>query len=645
MGEKSIHILLVEDQKTHAELVSRAFESQADKFHIKVAYNLKEAREYLSEATPNLVITDLLLPDGKGTEFLQTQEDLQFPVIVMTSHGDEEVAVEALKVGALDYVVKSEETLADMPRIAKRALREWDHINQRKQAEEALRESEERYRSLYEGAPVGYLRLDAEGRITNVNKKELEMFGYTKEEMVGRFMWDFVLEKEEARKMIKAKMSGNIPSSKGLESVYIRRDGTTFPVLIDDFLVKDKNGRIEGNRLINRDITDIKKVEKEKRKLEDQLQKSHKMEAIATLGGGIAHQFNNALSPISIMLDMLKMEYSDDEKIVNYAKQMKVSTHRMAELTNQLLAYARGGKYQAEIITINEFIDHTLPIIQTSINPDIRIEMDLTSEMLNIEMDQTQMQMVLSAILVNASEAMEDKGLIRISTREEDIDEAFLKYHSSLKLGRYVCIKVEDSGIGMDKDTRERIFEPFFTTKFEGRGLGMASAYGIVKNHNGWISIYSEAEKGTVVRIYLPLTEALMEKSIKTAVEPIKGTGTILIIEDDQLVMDISRALLERLGYNVLAAMTGEEAVDIAKTFDGGIDIAILDLILPDMQGGTIYPLIMKVRPALKVIICSGYAINGPAQKILDAGAQAFIQKPFTVATLTEKLKEVLDKK
>ena len=263
---------------------------------------------------------------------------------------------------------------------------------------------------------------------------------------------------------------------------------------------------------------------------------------------------------------MLEMDYPGNEKIAKYTKQMKGSAHRMAQLASQLLAYARGGKYQAKTISIKDFVESTLPIVHLGINPDIELITDLIPYTLNIKADQTQMQMVLSAILVNASEAMEGKGFIRISTKAEDIDEDFSKYHSNLKPGPYVCIKVEDNGKGMNKETRDRVFEPFFTTKFEGRGLGMAAAFGIVRNHDGWISVYSEIGRGTVIRIYLPTIEAQEKEPKKPTVEPIKGAGTILLIEDEESVMDVNRALLEKLGYHVMGAITGEEAVNIAKT-------------------------------------------------------------------------------
>jgi len=516
-----------------------------------------------------------------------------------------------------------------------------NEIKHRKQTEKSLKESEERYRSLVELSPEAVF-VHQEGIIQYINRSGAEIFGTTNpEELIGKPAMELI--HPDFHEVVKSRIEriyNNRITLPFKELKYVRIDKEVIDVEATGTHI-EYSGKPATLSVI-RDITTHKQAEEEKMRLEAHLNQAQKMEAIATLAGGIAHQFNNALLPISVNLDMLEMQYPDDGKIANYTKQMKDSTHRMAQLTSQLLAYARGGKYQAQIIAINDFMDHTLPLIQHSLNPDVRIETDLTTKTLNIQADQTQMQMLLVAILTNASEAIEDKGFIRITAKNEEIDEGFAKHHPGLKPDHYVCIIVEDDGKGMDKETRDRIFEPFFTTKFEGRGLGMAAAFGIVKNHDGWISVYSEIGRGTVIRIYLPTIEAQEKEPEKSKVEPLKGTGTILIIEDEEMLMEVSHALLEKLGYNILKARTGKEAVDIAKTFDGDIDLAILDLILPDMKGGAIYPLIMKTRPNLKVIVCSGYSIDGPAQAILDAGAQDFIQKPFTVATISAKLNEAL---
>jgi len=295
---------------------------------------------------------------------------------------------------------------------------------------------------------------------------------------------------------------------------------------------------------------------------------------------------------------------------------------------------------------LDDFVIQTLPILQHDISPAVRVETHFP-KVSYIKADNAQMQMVLSAILANSNEAIEDEGLIKITGENKDVDEDFTKQHPGLKPGYHVCLTIEDDGKGMDEETRNRIFEPFFTTKFQGRGMGMAAVYGIVMNHDGWIYVDSELGKGTTVHIYLPAISAESKAQGATGVKQPEielaiGEGTILMIEDEDVVIEVTQAMLEMLGYRVMVAKTGKDAIHITETFDGQIDLALLDIKLPDMEGGKVYPLIMEVRPDLKVIVFSGYAIEGPARKILDAGAQDFIQKPFSLATLSEKLRKVL---
>ena len=329
---------------------------------------------------------------------------------------------------------------------------------------------------------------------------------------------------------------------------------------------------------------------------------------------------------------------------------MKSAAHRMSGLTDQLLAYAEGGKYQPKDLKLDDFLIETLPILQHDLSPEVRMETHFPKDISYINADNAQMQMVLSAILANSNEAIEEEGLIRITAENKDVNDDFTKQHPGLKPGPYVCLTIEDDGKGMDEETKTGIFEPFFTTKFQGRGMGMAAVYGIVKNHDGWISVDSQLGKGTIVRIYLPaISVGIKEQEPEEVKEPERelamGEGTILVIEDDEVLLEMNREILERLGYRVLEAKTGREGVEIAKTFDGQIDLALLDIKLPDMSGTQVYPLIMDARPDLKVVVCSGYSIDGPARKILDAGAEGFIQKPFLIAALAEKLKEVLKEK
>ena len=515
-------------------------------------------------------------------------------------------------------------------------------ITKRDQLEKALKDSEARFKKLFQHAPDAYYLSDLEGKLIDGNKAAEELVGYQKEELIGKnFLEVGILSEDQVPKAIES-LKKNVAGqpTEPEEFILIKKGGERLIVEIRTLLTEiDNKTAVLG---IARDIS-------KRKRFEEQLLHSHKTEAIAVLAGGIAHEFNNALTSIVGNIQLLEMVCADNKAVKKYTKAMMPSSHRMANLTSQLLAYAQGGKYQANFLSLSEFIEDTLPIIKPNIDPSIRINMDLPKDIFSVKADPIQIQMVLSAVMNNSAEAIEGEGQIKIGVNNMEIDAEFVKSHPGVNPGHYVCLTIEDDGKGMDEETESKIFDPFFTTKFMGRGLGMAAAYGIIRNHDGWIKVDSELEKGTAVHIYLPAIEAEEEVKKEAIVESkpeiAKGEGTILIIEDEEMVMNVTRAILEGLGYSVLEARTGKEAVEIVKTFNGDIDLALLDIKLPDISGDKAYPLIMKARPNLKVIVCSGYSIDSPARVILDAGAQDFIQKPFRVETLSKKLKKALEGK
>lgn len=510
-------------------------------------------------------------------------------------------------------------------------------ITSLKETEKALQESEEKYRILFENA-TDAIFMAQDGLIKFPNPKALEMIGYTEEEL-EKIPFADLLHPED-REVILERYKKRLAGDNDIPSTYSHRvrnkKGDELWVELNAIQIT-WDGRPAGLNFI-RDITQQKRIE-------SQLQQAQKLEAIATLAGGIAHQFNNALSPITVNLEMLEMDSSDDEDLINYVKPMRDSIQRMAQLTNQLLAYARGGKYRVKIISPSDLVRDTLPLIEHIIDPAIHIDTDLPRNILPIEADITQIQMVLTAVLQNASEAIKGEGLIKISSRNQEIDEASANSFPEIRTGSYVSLTIEDDGKGMDEQTKSRIFEPFFTTKFQGRGLGMAAVYGIIKNHGGWITVDSELDRGTTVRILLPMVKEKVKETKKPSIKPIKGIGTILVVEDEEAVLNTHRRVLEKLGYRILEARTGKEAIEIAYSFAGKIDLAILDVVLPDMDGKTICPFLMKARPNTKVLVCSGYTLEGLAQEILDVGAHGFIQKPFSVVTLSNEIKKLIEGK
>ncbi|MBW1822565.1 MAG: response regulator [Deltaproteobacteria bacterium] len=346
--------------------------------------------------------------------------------------------------------------------------------------------------------------------------------------------------------------------------------------------------------------------------------------------------------------ELLQMEYEGDNKIKKYGERLFGLTRRMTRLTSQLLAYARGGKYMEKHLSVSDLVKETLPLIKHSMNQSVRVVMNLEKDIPIIKADATQLQMVFYAVMSNASEAIEESGSIRVALQKKDVDDKYAMQHPGLKVGQYVQLTVEDDGKGLDQETKERIFDPFFSTKLQGRGLGMAASYGIIINHGGWIEIDSEPGKGAVVSIYLPVsanTEEVLLREEKEIAEIFKGEGTILIIDDEEVVLATSRLALEHLGYKVLTANTGMEAISIVETSGEDIDLAILDIGLPDISGDKVCQKIQELRPNIKIVVSTGYMVEDITDD-MKIKAQGFIQKPFSMSQMAIKLKEVLgDKK
>jgi PAS domain S-box-containing protein len=502
--------------------------------------------------------------------------------------------------------------------------------------QEELEEARDRYSHLYDFAPVGYLTVNEKGTVEEANLTFATMIGMERSALLGKPFSRFIQREDQDVYYLNFQ---RLLESRALQSFKLRlakKDGSDFFTNLECMLIRENDSAPKQIRIVVSDIT-------EQKELEWRLRQAQKMESIAKLAGGIAHQFNNALFVIEATTDLLEMQVPKEEVTSEYIASIKKSTARMTQLTRQLLAYARGGKYEVKDISLRVLVRNALPLLQHTLDPAIYIETHLADDILKTKGDLTQFVMVLSILLSNAADAIEKEGHVKISCRNELITKEDAKGFPGLLPGPYVSLTVEDNGRGMDEETKGRVFEPFFTTKFLGRGLGLAAAYGIVKNHGGWISIESQLGRGTSVCVYLPaVRESEEKKAQRVHKEPLKQIGTILLIEDEVAVVATLRKLLERLGYNVLEAKTGKEAIRLTRAYDGAIDLAILDVFLPDMNGNKIYPLIKEFRPDLKVLVFSGYSIEGPAQEILDAGAHGFIQKPVSVEVLSEKLKELL---
>ncbi|UCF95344.1 MAG: response regulator, partial [Desulfobacterales bacterium] len=368
-----------------------------------------------------------------------------------------------------------------------------------------------------------------------------------------------------------------------------------------------------------------------------------KMEAIGTLAGGIAHDFNNILMGIqgnaSLMLLKIDSSHPNYEKIKNIEKYVQSGT----ELTRQLLGFARRGRYLVQTTDLNEIIAKSSAMFGRA-KKEIQINTQLQDGLWTVEVDQGQFEQVLLNLYVNAWQAMPEGGDLYLQTENVILDEDFVKPYE-VEAGKYVKVNVVDTGTGIDKATRERIFEPFFTTKEMGRGtgLGLASVYGIIKGHGGYINVDSEKGRGTTFSFYLPASEKKVPEEQETAVALARGTETILLIDDEEMIIEVGREMLEELGYQVLLATSGKEAIEVYQNNHAEIDLIIMDMIIPGISGGEIFDKLKAINPKVKVLLSSGYSINGQASKILDRGCDGFIQKPFDVQQLADKIREIME--
>ncbi|MCP4371196.1 MAG: response regulator [Deltaproteobacteria bacterium] len=498
-------------------------------------------------------------------------------------------------------------------------------INKLRLAQKSLKEGEERYRTLFEYNPIETITVDHDARVTGYNLVKANSGNKVPE--IGDIMYKDYAGKHnismynELMECMKSNISKEFPEQK--------YNGNVLYIRIAPFS--------KGAIITALNIT-------KQKQLQTQLEQAKKMDAISTLAGGIAHQFNNILSGVTGNTELLQMEFAGNKKIIKYSDRLFGLTHRMTRLTSQLLAYARGGKYLEKQLSITELVEETLLLLKHSMNQSVKVVMDLKKDIPIIKADATQLQMVFSAVINNAAEAIEGSGSIRVSLQNKDVDDKYAMQHPGLKVGQYVQLTVKDDGKGLDRETRERVFEPFFSTKHQGRGLGMAASYGIIINHSGWIEIDSEPGKGAVVNIYLPASAETEEVSLSEEKEISnisKGEGTILILDDEEEVIDTCRLVLEHLGYKVLTAKTGMEAIGIVDTTGEDIDLVILDIGLPDMMGEKVCLKIQELRPNIKVVVSTGYMLDEISDN-MKINAQGFIQKPFSMSAMAMKIKEVL---
>lgn len=514
-------------------------------------------------------------------------------------------------------------------------------ISSRKQAERALRESEAKYRELVQNANSIIMRRDTQGTITFFNEFAQDFFGFTEDEILGKnVVGTIVPERDSSGRDLAAMIQdiGRHPEKYATnENENMRRDGERVWVAWTNKAIRDKDGNVLEILCIGNDIT-------ERKQLEAQLQQAQKMEAIGTLAGGVAHDFNNLLMGIQGRTSLMLMRADPSDPHYEHLKGVEEFVQSASNLTRQLLGFAKGGKYEVKPTNLNEMLTRSSNMFART-KKEISIYKKYQEDIWAVDVDQGQIEQVLFNLYVNAWQAMPGGGELYLETENVTLSKKFVRPFQ-VEPGIYVKMSITDTGIGMDEKTQQRIFDPFFTTKDMGRGtgLGLASAYGIITNHGGIIEVFSKKGEGTAFTIYLPVSEKGIEEEEKVSDKIEKGTETILLVDDEEMILEIGRDLLNAMGYQVHTARSGIEAVELYKGQSDSIDLVILDMIMPEMGGGQAYDRMKEINPDLKVLLSSGYSIDGQAHEIMERGCNGFIQKPFSLTELSAKIREILQK-
>ena len=520
----------------------------------------------------------------------------------------------------------------------------FQDITKRVVAEEALRESEEKYRNILASIEEGYFEVDLAGNIMFFNDASCKLIGYPADELIGMNNREFTsprTAKEMLKTFNRVYKSGKPAQIADFE--IITKSNVKKHLELSASLMRDSEHQPIGFRGIVRDVTARLKSQKEKERLASQIQHAQKMESIGTLAGGIAHDFNNLLMGFQGNISLMLLDLEEDHPHAEYLKNMESYVLRGSELTRQILGFARRGKYQVKTTNINDLLDKSAEMFSRT-KKEITIHTKFQDDLWPVDVDRGQLEQVLLNLFVNAWQAMSGGGEIYIETKQAYLEDDYDKPYE-IAPGPYVRISITDTGIGMDDDIQQKIFEPFFTTKAVGRGTGMglASAYGIIKNHGGIINVYSEKGHGATFKIYLPASDKTVPKEKPKTQKLLKGTETILLVDDEDMVIDIGKEILEKLGYTVFTAASGTEALSLFKNNHTEIDLVILDMIMPDMSGRDTFENLKTCQSDVKVLLSSGYSIDGQATEIINSGCRGFIQKPFSLKQLSRKMREILD--
>jgi PAS domain S-box-containing protein len=636
-----LRVLLLEDRLNDARLVvhelrQAGFEPQWERVDGEAEYV-----ERLSQPW-DVILADYSLPqfDAIAALKLVRERGIETPFIIVSGSIGEDTAVEAMKQGATDYLLK--DRLVRLGPAVKQAL------EQRQMHAAQLRLSAERDQLLQrlklhiERMPLAYILLDAQLRITDWNPAAERIFGFAREEAIGmsppfeRLVPPHA--QAETASVIERVVSGELTAHAVHDN--LTKAGRTITCEWFDTLLMAADGSFSGLLCLVQDISD-------RRRLEEQIRQAQKMEAIGRLAGGVAHDFNNLLTVISGYTDMALDSLRQDDPTREILEEVHKAGNRAAALTRQLLAFSRKQVLMPVVLDLNDLVRELEKMLVRLIGEDIDLAIRPAPRLWPVRVDAGQMEQVVMNLVVNARDAMPEGGKLTIETSNITLGDEYARKHAEARAGDHVLLAVTDTGAGMDEATQARIFEPFFTTKGpdRGTGLGLSTVYGIVKQSGGHIAVYSEPDRGTCFKIYLPSAQAPTATSGSAASSGpvLQGSETVLLVEDEAAVRALARTALKQRGYRVLEAADGADALRIAAEFAEPIHLLATDVVMPHMSGRELAERLVPLRPALRVLFLSGYMDDAIVRHGLLESTAAFLHKPYTPQALAAKVREVLD--
>ncbi len=641
-------ILIVDDEPLLCKSLSELMKLQG--YNSFSAYSGKDAELMLSEHEFDLALIDMNLPDTDGHYLMDHIRSISPETlsIIITGEVSMDSVIGALKRGAYDYVRKPIEP-EYLTKVIRNALEQKKLKSENKIVNDKLHLSEERYRSLVQNSPDIIYTLDVNGRFTFINSAAKILLGYENGSLIGKHFSEIIHDDdlEKAEGLFNDRRTGDRATSSAelkLKMAPSLAKISKFNALTVELKcsglyseIKEISGkRYIGTYGVVRDIS-------QRKHLEVKLRNFQKMKAVGVLAGGVAHDFNNLLMGIQGYTSIMLMDMSSENIFYDKLKSIEQYVQKGAELTRQLLGFAKGRKFTVKPINMNDLIKDVTRMFGRT-KKEIIIYENFENNILSVDADAGQLEQVMLNLLLNAANAMPEGGEVRLETKNVILAKSIVSSYG-INNGEYVMVSVSDIGVGMDEAVQQRIFEPFFTTNEmgHGTGLGLASAYGIINNHNGFIDVESIKGAGTTFRLYLPASSGIVKCEESAWTKAVAGPETVLLIDDEDMIIEVGGEILKALGYRVILARSGEEAVDLYRKNADQIDIVVLDMIMPGMGGSETFDRLMEVNPAVKVLLSSGYGLDGMAADIMEKGCTKFIQKPFDVNELSQSLRDVLD--